>query len=56
MKLADDALLMMIEIFRQGILEGRDISQLLRELDLREDAEGKLGLAKLTWTPPSEAD
>ncbi len=56
MKLADDALLMMIEIFRQGILEGRDISQLLRELDLRENAEGKLSVSKVTWNPPSETD
>lgn len=43
MKLADDALLCIIEAFRKGLMEERDISDLLRQIDLVEK-EGKLGL------------
>lgn len=56
MKLADDALLMLVEIFRRGILELKDISQDLRDIDLVEDSEGKLTLRKMMWSQPSETD
>ncbi len=45
MKLADDALIRIIEIFRQGLMEGKDISDLLRELELEKTADDKLGVA-----------
>jgi hypothetical protein len=44
MKLADDALIGIIEIFRQGLMENKDISELLRGLDLECTADGKLGV------------
>lgn len=56
MKLADDALVMLVEIFRSGIVELKDISQDLRDLDLIEDSEGKLTLKKSTWSVPMETD
>lgn len=56
MKLADDTLLMMIDIFRRGILEGMDVSQLLRDLDLIQDADGKLGLKTTAWKSTAETD
>lgn len=43
MKLADDALIKIIEILRQGLMEGKDVSELLRELDL-ESVNGKLSV------------
>lgn len=44
MKLADDALIRIIEILRQGLMENNDISDLLRGLDLETTADGKLGV------------
>lgn len=52
MKLADDTLLMIVDIFRKGIVEMKDISQDLRDLDLIEDSEGKLTLRRSTWKQP----
>jgi hypothetical protein len=58
MKLADDALIRVIEILRQGLMEGKDVSELLRELDLEPNSQGKLGVASGAagdWTAaPSE--
>lgn len=45
MKLADNALLEIIDIVREGISEGRDISQMLRDLDLSSTDDGRLGLS-----------
>jgi len=45
MKLADDALIRIIEILRQGLMENKDISDLLRGLDLEQNAVGKLSVA-----------
>ncbi len=45
MKLADDALIRIIEILRQGLMENKDISQLLRSLDLEVNSLGKLGVS-----------
>ncbi len=56
MRLADDTLIMLMEIFRQGIMEMKDISQGLRELDLVEDSEGKLTLKRTTWGQANETD
>lgn len=42
MKLSDVALLALMDIFRQGIVELKDISELLRELDLEVGDDGKL--------------
>lgn len=52
MKLADDALIRIIEIFRQGLMEQKDISSLLRELDLENNAAGKLSVSASNsdWT------
>lgn len=56
MKLADDALIRIIEIFRQGLMDNKDISVLLRELDLEKNDVGKLAVsASVTnsdWTTP----
>lgn len=52
MKLADDALIRIIEILRQGLMENKDVSELLRELDLEPRGE-KLGVSQPTapdWT------
>lgn len=51
MKLADDALIMIIEILRQGLMENKDISNLLKGLDL-EPRDGKLGVSQkpTDWT------
>lgn len=54
MKLANDALLAIIGIFRKGLTEGSDMSDLLRNVDLVPDASGKLQLAPShedIWTP-----
>lgn len=59
MKLADDALIRIIEILRQGLMEDKDISDLLRGLDLETTAEGKLGVSSGdgSWTSAaSETD
>jgi hypothetical protein len=45
MKLADDALIRIIEIFRQGLMEQKDISSLLRELDLERNDAGRLAVS-----------
>ncbi len=52
MKLADDALIRIIEILRQGLMESKDISDLLRGLDLEVNSMGKLGVSSgnPSWT------
>ena len=53
MKLADDALIRIIEIFRQGLMDNKDISVLLRELDLEVNEGGRLGVSSANsddWT------
>lgn len=52
MKLADDALIRIIEILRQGLMENKDISDLLRGLDLEPNGAGKLGVSQTAgdWT------
>lgn len=52
MKLADDALIRIIEILRQGLMEGKDISELLRSLELEQNPGGKLSVASSSgdWT------
>ena len=50
MKLADDVLLAIIGTFRKGLLENIDISELLKQLDLEPDGNGKLKLS------PQQAD
>lgn len=42
MKLANDALIRIIEILRQGLMEEKDVSELLRELELEQDSSGRL--------------
>lgn len=42
MKLAADALLEIVDIVRNGLTKGEDISQTLRELDLEVNPEAKL--------------
>ena len=56
MKLADDALIRIIEILRQGLMEGKDISDLLRGLDLEPDAHGKLSVSveNSDWSDKTE--
>jgi hypothetical protein len=58
MKLADDALIRIIEILRQGLMENKDISDLLRGLDLEPNLVGKLGVTQLTtdWTSTEQAE
>lgn len=46
MKLNNDALVAIISIFRKGLLENKDVSELLRNLDLVVDSENKLSLNK----------
>ena len=45
MKLANDALIGIIEILRQGLMEGKDVSELLKALDL-EVRDGKLAMSR----------
>ncbi len=45
MKLANDALMAIISSFRKGLTEGSDISDMLREIDLVPDGNGKLRLS-----------
>lgn len=45
MKLAEDVLLAIIASFRKGIIEEIDISELLRNLELVPDGNGKLKLS-----------
>jgi hypothetical protein len=56
MKLADDALIRIIEILRQGLMESKDISDLLRGLDLEPDATGKLGVSSSSSEWVAETD
>ena len=46
MKLADNALLAIMEALRRGLTEMVDVSDLLKQLDLEPDANGKLALTK----------
>ena len=57
MRLADDALVRIIEILRQGLMENKDISDLLRELELEPNSQGKLGVSpepNAGWTVTPE--
>lgn len=58
MKLADDALIRIIEILRQGLMENKDISDLLRGLDLEPNGSGKLGVAAsgTDWVSTEKAE
>jgi hypothetical protein len=60
MKLADDALIRIIEIFRRGLMDNKDVSVLLRELDLEKNEIGKLAVSSTSnddWTSgPPETD
>lgn len=54
MKLANDALVAIIGVFRKGLTEGTDVSKLLRSIDLVPDEGGKLRLSPShedIWTP-----
>ena len=46
MKLADSVLLEIVDILRIGISEGKDISEMLRELDLEPSTDEKLELSE----------
>lgn len=46
MKLAEDSLIEIVDIVREGLVEGKDISQMLRDLDLSTTIDGRLGLSK----------
>jgi len=53
MKFGDDVLLCIVEALRKGLIEGADVSELLREIDLVDDGNGKLKLStplKDVWT------
>ena len=56
MKLADDALIAIIEILRQGLMEGKDISEQLKALDLSDNGLGKLGVTSVAWAGANETD
>lgn len=58
MKLADNALIRIIEILRQGLMENKDISDLLRTLELEPDADGKLSVSSQNtdWTATGASD
>ncbi len=51
MKLADDALVQIIDFLRQGLMEGKDVSELLKGMNLYPDATGKLGMT--SSAPPN---
>lgn len=54
MKLANDALIAIIGVFQKGLVDGIDVSELLRSLDLVHDGNGKLRLNPNhddIWTP-----
>lgn len=46
MKLGEDVLLEIMSILQRGLLEQRDVSQMLRDLDIVQGNEGKLNLTK----------
>ena len=43
MKLAEDVLVEIIDIVRQGLSEGKDISDLLRNMELSVEPDSELG-------------
>lgn len=43
MKLSEDVLVEIIDIVRQGIAEGKDISELLRKMELGVEPDSELG-------------
>jgi len=43
MKLSDEVMLEIVDIFRQGIAEGKDVSDLLRAIELDEDLDSPDG-------------
>lgn len=50
MKLSKHGLIRIVEIVRLGLTEGRDISQMLRELDLVADERNELTPSDQTWS------
>lgn len=50
MKLAEETLLHILDIFRKGIVELRDMSQDLRDLELVQGNDGKLHVNRETLT------
>jgi hypothetical protein len=46
MKLADEVLVEIVDIVRTGLVEQKDISDLLRDLDLQVDKDQKLVLTE----------
>lgn len=56
MKLADDALIAIIEILRQGLMEGKDISEQLKALDLAPNDQGRLAVQSVSWAGATETD
>lgn len=55
MKLSPDALIAIIEILRKSLVEAQDVSELLRNLDLEQSADGKLTLSSNNpaWLRPT---
>lgn len=49
MKLAPEVMAELIDIFRQGITEGKDMSERMRSLDLSANAESNLIEFTATW-------
>lgn len=45
MKLSSEVLLEIVAIFQSAVLEGKDASQQLRDLDLAEKSDGTLGFS-----------
>lgn len=56
MKLADDALIALIEMMRSALMEGRDISSMLRAFELEQNSQGKLSVANPSWQMTNETD
>jgi hypothetical protein len=50
-KLAEETLLHILDIFRKGIVELRDMSQDLRDLELIQGDDGKLHVNQEQLTP-----
>ena len=44
MRLGDDVLIEIVDIVRQGLVEGKDVSELLRALDVVGHVSGNVGL------------
>lgn len=51
MKLGDETLLVLVDIFRRAIVEMKDISDDLRQLDLELGADGKLHVKDESGSP-----